>query len=169
MRIGELNLYFFKMSNPIPHIAIKEDIVLHFLKKRSPELSLVVSNVVSDQRFSRGSVCSCLFHQNKIVSYCWLSFQEEWIGEIETTISLKMDEVYLFDAFTLPEYRGKNLFPFLLTNTITYLKTQGYCYALIFALSTNRVSIKAIQKAGFKYFRKVRDGTSSLLPYLPYS
>ena len=117
-------------------------------------------------RFLRGNVCSCLLHSEgdriatgndrcKVVSYCWIAFGEEWIGEIEMKVKPGPQEAYLYDAFTLPQYRRRNFFSTLLSNSLEYLESRGYSRALIFALSSNRPSIKAIEKSGFKCFQSV--------------
>jgi len=155
MRIRRLNLYSFRMSDPIPCLTTEEDVVLSLLTESTLELSEVIGEQISNSRFHHGNICFCLLHQKKVVSYCWIAFDEEWIREIEMLIKPKDREAYLFDAFTLPEYRGKNLFPTVLSNTLNYLKAKGYHRVLIFALNSNRASIKAIQKASFRHFQCV--------------
>lgn len=155
MRIRRLNLYSFRMSDPIPCLTTEEDVFSSFLTEPTLELSKVIGEEISNSRFLHGNICSCLLHQKKAVSHCWIAFDEEWIEEIEMKFKPKDGEAYLFDAFTLPEYRGKNLFPIVLCNTLSYLKAKGYHRVLIFALNSNRASIKAIQKAGFRHFQSV--------------
>ena len=155
MRIRRLNLYSFRMSDPIPCLTTEEDVLPSFLREPTLELSKVIAEEISNSRFLHGNICSCLHHRKKVVSHCWIAFDEEWIGEIEMLIKPKDREAYLFDAFTLPEYRGKNLFPTVLSNTLNYLKAKGYHRVLIFALNSNRASIKAIQKASFRHFQSV--------------
>lgn len=126
-----------------------------FLREKASELSKVIGEEISNSRFLRGNICSCLLSQKKVVSYCWIAFDKEWIDEIEMLIKPKDGEAYLYDAFTLSTYRRKNLFPIVLSNTLSYLKSQGYHRALIFALNSNRASMKALQKVGFKHFQTI--------------
>lgn len=155
MRIRRLNLYSFRMSDPIPCLSTEEDVVPSFLREPTSELSEVIGEEISHSRFLHGNICSCLLHQKKVVSYCWIAFDEVWIGEIEMLIKPKDEEAYLFDAFTLPEYRKRNLFSVVLSNTLSYLKSKGYHRVLIFALHSNRASIKATEKASFRHFQSV--------------
>ena len=135
-------------------------------REATPELSSVMDEETLKSRFLRGNVCSCLLHSSgepvesdtgggRIVSYCWIAFNEEWIGEIEMKVRPRREEAYLYDAFTLPQYRCRNLFSALLSNSLEYLRSRGYSRALIFALSSNKPSIRAIEKSGFKCFQSV--------------
>lgn len=151
-----LNLYSFSLSHPIPHIDGEEGLECRVLHTPISLLFDAIAEEAARRRFANDNICSCLSYKNRIVSYCWVAFREEWIGEIEAFIKPKDGEAYLFDAFTIPEYRGKGFFCYLLTCTLSYLKSLDYRRALIFALRSNRASNRAIQNAGFEHFQTVR-------------
>lgn len=155
MTFRRLNLYSFKLSNPIPQIVPNENCELLLLDKQTPELLKVSSETLIESRFSRGELCCCALFKSEVVSHCWIAFERECVGEIEREVRLRDGEVYLFDAFTSPAHRGRELFPAVLSKSLDWAEAKGYSRALIFALSDNQASVRAITKAGFKLFQTV--------------
>lgn len=107
--------------------------------------------------------------QSRIVAYCWVSFTETEVGEIDRVIKVKNKELYIYDAFTLPDYRGKNLYPYILTYICQYGKEKGYTRALIFVLRENTPSKQGIEKAGFKQFQVIKYSRIFGLSFYRYS
>lgn len=150
-----LNLYSFKLSDPVPRIIPKGDYQLLLERESIPQLTQAYSPELVHSRFSRGDLCCCALHKSDVVSYCWVVSHRELVGEIERVVKLGEGEIYLFDAFTSPPHRGRNLFPAILSKSLKWAKSQAYSRALIFALTNNRPSIRAINKAGFRLFQTV--------------
>jgi ribosomal protein S18 acetylase RimI-like enzyme len=107
------------------------------------------------ERLKRGEQFWTAQHEERIVSYCWATRDPVEIGEVRCMVSPRDDEVYLYDAFTFPEYRGHNLYPALLQRILEHSGQQGLRRALIFVLSDNMASIRGVQKAGFREFQRV--------------
>lgn len=156
---GRLNLFSFKLSRPILEIKTGEDAEYSFLNTKSREkaegLTSLVGKEIVNTRFNRGEICGVARLNSEVVSYCWVAFQQAEVGEINRTIKLRNNELYLYDAFTLPDYRGRGLFPALLTAILGFAKSQGYSRALIFSLRENRPSVRGIEKAGFSLFQSI--------------
>ncbi len=106
-------------------------------------------------RFARGEQFWTAQHEERIASYCWVTREPVEIGEIRCVMSPRGDELYIYDAFTFAEYRGNNLYPFLLQRVFEHGRQQGLRRALIFVLSDNEASIRGVQKAGFQEFQRV--------------
>jgi ribosomal protein S18 acetylase RimI-like enzyme len=106
-------------------------------------------------RLERGESFWTAQHDERIVAYCWATSNPVEIGEVHRVISPRGDEIYLYDAFTFPEYRGQNLYPALLQRILEHSRQQGLRRALIFVLSDNLASIRGVQKAGFGEFQRV--------------
>lgn len=62
--------------------------------------------------------------------------------------------VSIIDCWTIPEHRGKSVFPFLLTHIIDKLRANALDNAFIEVNERNYASIKGIEKAGFQLFLK---------------
>ena len=106
-------------------------------------------------RLARGEQFWTAQLDDKIISYCWATGEPVEIGEMHRVISPRDGEIYLYDAFTFPEYRGQNLYPAILNRILTHNRQQDLQRALIFVLDDNVASIRGVQKAGFCEFQRV--------------
>ncbi len=156
---GQLNLFSFQLSRPIPEVETGVGAEYSFIDSKSGEkvesLASVVGKEIVNARFNQGEVCGVAWFNSAVVSYCWVAFQQAEVGEVNRIIKLRSNELYLYEAFTLPDYRGRGLFPALLTAILSFARSQGYSRALIFSLSKNRPSLRGIEKAGFSLFQSI--------------
>jgi ribosomal protein S18 acetylase RimI-like enzyme len=120
-----------------------------------PHTNHVTDRHLFQARLQRGESFWTAQHHEHIVAYCWTTSDPVEIGEVHRVISPRGDEIYLYDAFTFPEYRGQNLYPALLQRILEHSRQQGLRRALIFVLSDNVASIRGVQKAGFREFQRV--------------
>ena len=158
---GTLLLFSFNLHETIPDIGEGISTEMQFITdesfftaKKTIDRS-TLNTEVSKNRFRKGDFCCVSIYNNEIVSYCWIAIQRAYIGEIDKNIHMKSNEIYMYDAFTKPEFRGNNLFPSILTTILDFGRQKGYQKGLIFTLSSNNSSITAIKKAGFNRFQSV--------------
>lgn len=109
----------------------------------------------AERRIREGQVCAVVRHGHEVIAYCWLTGQPEWVAEIGRLVVPGPDEVYLYDAFTVPAWRGRGLFQAMLMRLLEYARAQGKRRALIFVLNRNRASRRAIERTGFELFQAV--------------
>lgn len=161
LTFGNLVLFSFNLKNKIPDVkeCIPTDIEfisdLSFLKTEDLIKKSYINSDIFKYRFNCGDICCVAKFEGKIISYCWISLNGGYIEEIDRNINLKNNEIYLYDAFTESEFRGKSIFPCILTAILRYGKGKGYHKSLVFALSSNHPSQRAIKKAGFARFQSV--------------
>lgn len=74
-------------------------------------------------RLRRGIKCFAVKHQGRIISYMWCAFEE--INDRCVHLKLKPDEAHIHNVYTLPEYRGKGLAPFMRTQCYEALGKAG--------------------------------------------
>jgi len=95
-------------------------------------------------KLEEGKVCFGVKHQGKLAAFTWGDFQECTFDGCP--FSLKEDEAYLFDAYTLMEYRGRGLAPFARYQFYKELqkfgKTSLYSVTDCFNKSANRFKEK---------------------------
>ena len=103
------------------------------------------------QRFERGCRCYAAWVDNKIVSYGWVSFEEEFIGELNLRIKLLLGEAYIWDCATLPAFRQKGLYGALLVHIRKELSDEKLCRVWIGADMDNTVSQLGMARAGFHH------------------
>jgi RimJ/RimL family protein N-acetyltransferase len=97
----------------------------------------------------------------KIVTYGWVAFSAEPIGDLGLSFELAPDEVYLYDCATRPDYRGRGYYPALLRAMAADLSGEGWRRAWIGTGPGNFVSQRGIARAGFQ---KVADVSAAQDP-----
>ncbi len=101
------------------------------------------------QRFARGRHCYIARVEGKLVTYGWVTFDEEGIGEIGLRIRLKAGEAYIWDCATLPAYRGLRLYPALLVHILGELYAAGLQRVWIGTDADNLPSQSGVALVGF--------------------
>jgi len=102
------------------------------------------------QRFTAGRQCYAAWMDGRIVSYGWVSFDEEMVGELNLRLRLVAGEAYIWDCATLPAYRNRHLYSALLSHILHELvENQPICRAWIGADLENLASQRGIARAGF--------------------
>jgi len=96
------------------------------------------------QRLKDGQKCIGLKKDNTLAAFSWCNLKE--ISVKWNLSPLKKDEAYLFDAYTLLDYRGKGIAPFLRFHLYRELQKLGrtklYSYSDYFNTSAVRFKQK---------------------------
>jgi hypothetical protein len=104
------------------------------------------------RRMERGSHCHAAWHAGEIVSAVWWHPGEAWIEDLERRFALRANEVYFYDAWTVPRLRGRNITPLRSVLTLRTLREQGFVRAVAFFLPDNRPIHRAVEKIGWRRF-----------------
>jgi len=156
----ELQLYSFHLGASVPELKPQCPCELSVLGEGSQaEVSLLppfVATSVAGARFSRGEVCFAWLRGSEVLSNVWASCSPERVEEILQIVRPRSGEIYLFDAFTAPPYRGLGLYASLLSAALRHYRDRGLKRALIFTTSENVSSWKGILRAGFSLFQVIR-------------
>ena len=102
------------------------------------------------RRFEQGKRCYAGFHGDEIVTYGWVTFDEETIGELGLTARMRAGEAYIWDCGTPPAYRGKRLYPALLAHILNALAAEGISRAWLGTDADNIPSQKGVALVGFQ-------------------
>jgi GNAT superfamily N-acetyltransferase len=86
----------------------------------------------------------------KIVSYGWVAFSAEPIGDLGLSFELTAGEAYIYDCATRPDYRGRGYYPALLRTMVADLSREGWLRAWIGTGPGNFISQRGIARAGFQ-------------------
>lgn len=169
VRRQTLCLYSFWLSSPVPPVAPRRPLDIRFIASLADPTTVLLRPYypagVVEERLEKADRCCVGVREERVVGYCWLGRGEVSIAEISRSILVAPDEVYYYDAYTVPECRGQSIFPALLVRMLEADRAQGLARALIFAMSTNHASRRAISKAGFQQFRDVEMLTVLGLPF----
>jgi RimJ/RimL family protein N-acetyltransferase len=82
----------------------------------------------------------------------WLYYK----NDANRTLRLGDKECEIMFCLTLPEFRGKGLYPSALQGIQRYLKGRGYEKCFICATDDNLASIRGIEKSGFRLVGRTR-------------
>lgn len=127
----------------------KLNIFDRFSKIKSKEI-LSYFNIYKDKkkRFNQGLIFITLSFNGKLVSSGWLYRGRNWkITEIDRKLNVK-NKLVIFDFITPLVYRNKGYYTKLLKIILGKFNNKDI---LIYVLSSNTQSKKAIIKAGFHY------------------
>lgn len=87
---------------------------------------------------------------DKIAGYLWVSFKRKFYQpELETEVSLKNEEAYLYDAFVSPVFRSKGIFKKLLEETLHFLDSRNVKKAYAYVDVSNAPSRRVFEKSNF--------------------
>ena len=148
-------IWMLNLDEPVPMI---QPLVKATFRRISPELApAFVSKTGRDTvaelltRFQTGRRCYTAWVGDQLVSYGWVSFDEEHIGELNLRIRLLPGEVYIWDCATIPPFRRNHLYSALLGYMIAELHAEGFCRCWIGADMDNQPSQRGIERAGFHH------------------
>jgi GNAT superfamily N-acetyltransferase len=102
------------------------------------------------RRFERGKQCYAGLLADDIVTYGWVTFDEEDIGELGLKARLRAGEAYIWDCGTPPAHRGKRLYPALLAHILGALAAEGISRAWLGTDADNIPSQKGVALVGFQ-------------------
>jgi len=99
------------------------------------------------ERFTRGDVAFGTFSDDRLVAYTWANLRKfPGLGDAPAVRDLDSEEAYLYDAYTIREFRGIAIIPELRTYLYTALRTSGrhkfYSVSVYFNRSARRFKEK---------------------------
>lgn len=105
------------------------------------------------RRLESGAVCRGFFTGSELANVAWTS---RGYLEIEPGLILRDPScAAVFDCYTLPEHRLKGIYTDTLIRMIRAARDDGARRVLIAVDPQNRASIRAIERAGFKPYRRI--------------
>ncbi|MBI1282519.1 MAG: GNAT family N-acetyltransferase [Anaerolineaceae bacterium] len=125
---------------------------------------LDVENVQT--RLCEGHVPYIAWLDDMPVAYGWVATQTAHIGELDLHITLSVRSRYLWDFATLPDWRGRGIYPHLLQAILTAESSDAEQFWII-AAPENRASGVGIAKAGFQNVANLsfqHEGEARLIP-----
>ncbi len=147
------------LTEPIQVVKPKLAIDLDWLKPNELDEYLAVQPVRTRElfadRLTRGDCCLIARHQGRIVAGMWACRHQARITYLERELRLADGEVYTFDAFTAPEFRGQAIAPALSTELLRRFRDAGCQRALRATAPENQSALRAHAKAGFRPYARI--------------
>ena len=157
IRVATLNLYEQRLDRPVATASAPLPPGLELVIQESPGAGEAEPawHREAHARLAAGQACAVVRAQGTVVAYCWATTFPAPVEEIGCHVVPGGDEVYLYDAYTAPAWRGRRLFPAMLAALMRLARSRGKRRALIFVLASNFASARAIEHAGFERFQVV--------------
>jgi SAM-dependent methyltransferase/ribosomal protein S18 acetylase RimI-like enzyme len=102
------------------------------------------------RRLSLGQACLIARCNGQIVHAGWSTAGRARIDYLERDIQLAPDEMYIFEAFTAPDYRGANIPPAVSAYRCRYFGNLGYRRFVAVVVPENQRALRSFQKAGYR-------------------
>lgn len=101
------------------------------------------------KRWSRGDVCCAAYVNDACVHTSWVTRVGAPVGEVHQWLELDRNEAYIYDCYTDGSYRGKRIYPAVLSTILRQLSEDGAVRVWIAAEVQNVASARAIRSVGF--------------------
>jgi GNAT superfamily N-acetyltransferase len=116
------------IKNPPPKALESESMEMKNLDSRDmPQMAAIPGRSISEEvlatRLKEGKKCYGIRYQGQLAAFTWVDLKE--FGMSGKRVLLKENEAYLFDAYTLPAFRGKGLAPIIRYYAYERLEEMG--------------------------------------------
>jgi hypothetical protein len=156
--IGYRRVFWLKRSleGPIPNVKPRLHVAISLLKKTEVNeyvgfrTELDSSYVAS--RLDAGHWCFVARYKGKLISATWATTNQTSSSFLAREIRLKPGEVYTYDSFTSPDFRGLSVSPTVKVAMMRYFRDTGYRQMICWVLPENNPSLNALQRVGFRSF-----------------
>jgi ribosomal protein S18 acetylase RimI-like enzyme len=102
------------------------------------------------RRLAQGHSCCIGRHDGEIVSWCWTATRAVRVASLGLEWPLAPDEVALYEAYTVPAFRGRNLATETLAYDLSRLRAAGFRRIVTAAPPNNRHILGPLDKTGFR-------------------
>lgn len=102
------------------------------------------------RRLASGQMCFAAWHEGRIVHAAWVATGHAWIGYLAREITLAPDEVYAYESFTSPDFRGQNVAGARSSYMQQALQRAGYRRILAAIMPENKPAFRPVEKTGFR-------------------
>ena len=109
-----------------------------------------VTPQVFEKRIESGSRCYAVRLDGRIATVSWIATGSVWIDFIARELTLGEGEIYIYDSYTHPDYRGRRLQGSMLKQVLAQYEAAGYRRIGVIIAPENRSNIKSRLRSGFE-------------------
>ena len=108
-----------------------------------------------EERFARGDECFAARYEGRLVCVSWVTRTELFIPSMRFRRSLDPTEVYLYDSFTDPAFRGRAVAPALGVYVLEQFRNMGVTRATLAIVPDNVSNLRARAKTCFRPYERI--------------
>jgi len=101
-------------------------------------------------RLAAGHRCFAAWHEDRIVHAGWASEDRAWVEFLECELPLEPGDVYQFDSFTLPAFRGAGVAGARVAWMARFFRDRGARRLLAVVWPGNPAAFRPLEKAGYR-------------------
>ncbi|MBC7261230.1 MAG: GNAT family N-acetyltransferase, partial [Chloroflexi bacterium] len=102
------------------------------------------------RRLASGQMCFAAWYEGRIVHAAWVAMGRAWIGYLAREVALASDDIYYYESFTAPDFRGQNIAGASLSYMQQALQKAGYRRILAAIMPENKPAFRPVEKTGFR-------------------
>jgi hypothetical protein len=99
---------------------------------------------------ARGGRCFAVYHEGRIVHAVQVATGQVYVPYLRRRLILQAGDVYSYDSFTLPGYRGYELAPARAVHVMRYYRQEGYQRMVCLIAVENKAGRHVMQKLGYQ-------------------
>lgn len=99
-----------------------------------------------------GHRCYVAYYKQQIVSACWVATGNVWIDYLFFNITISSSDIYLYNVYTAPSYRTKNIASAIITMLIKNYVNSNYKNIILTVLPEYKGVIQIYKKLNFNPF-----------------
>lgn len=109
-----------------------------------------VKDTKVEAQLEAGDWCFVVRHQGQMICARWATVQRVWSDYLSCELRLAEGEVYSYDLFTKPEFRGHAVSPAASAEMLRYFCAAGYRRMVVTISPENRPSLRSVTKTGYR-------------------
>ena len=142
------------LQDPIPEVTARVPVEISLLQKTQIaeylEFRAEANESEVQSQLDAGHWCFVARYQGRIVSARWATAGRVWIDYLSSEFRLAADEVYIYDAFTRPDFRGQAISPVTSAEMLRYFRIAGYRHTVATISPENQANLRAVAKTGYR-------------------
>jgi GNAT superfamily N-acetyltransferase len=103
-----------------------------------------------EARLRRGCTCFVAYHNGVIVQATWTVTGRAWVDYLRGDLVLAPEDIYEFDGYTRPDYRGQRLFWIRNAYARQYYRERGFRRMTGAVAVENVASLHALECLGYR-------------------
>lgn len=142
------------LDEPVAEIAARLPVVVSLLRESEVD-DYIEFRAGADpselrRRLEDGQLCFVVRHEGRIVHSTWVATGRAWIDYLSREMRLLPDEVYVYEAFTAPAFRGQQISPARAVHLVRHFQEAGYRRLVALIVPENKQAFRAAQRTGYK-------------------
>lgn len=144
------------LNEPIPNTTSQLPVDVRLLKETEVEDYICFQQKADPldirRRLKAGQWCFTARHAGRIVHACWAVTGRAWVEYLDREVQLSRNEVYIYESYTSPAFRGQNISSVRGIQMLRYFKKSGYWRMIAVIYPENKPGIRPAEKLGYHLF-----------------